>query len=272
MFLSIIIPVYNNFKNLSRCLKSLEKQTVFELWPGQVEVIVVDDGSKESANTLLFCHPHESEDPKVPQDSRWSLPSTLIGGGNDNKSGAVMTIKKYRIAHSGASAARNFGFLKSSGQYVFFCDSDVIFLKSNALEKMIKMLEENPDKTYSYSSFKYGLKTFKCGEFDAEKLKQNNYISTMSMIRRSALMKITNEKNQPFDESLKRFQDWDLWLTLLEKGENGVWLSEILWQAKIGGSMSKWLPKIFYKLPFLKKVKDFEKAKEIIKVKHSLKF
>jgi len=196
MFLSIIIPVYNNFKNLSRCLKSLEKQTVFELWPEQVEVIVVDDGSKESVNTLLFCHPHESEDPLVLRDSRWSLPSTLIGGGNDNKSGAVMTIKKYRIAHSGASAARNFGFLKSSGQYVFFCDSDVIFLKNNALEKMIKMLEENPDKAYSYSSFKYGWKTFKYGEFDAEKLKQNNYISTMSMIRRSALMKIIAEKNQ----------------------------------------------------------------------------
>ena len=51
-----------------------------------------------------------------------------------------------------------------------------------------------------------------------------------------------------------------------------LWVNKILFSVKAGGTMSNWLPKIFYKLPFLKKVKDFEKAKEIIKVKHSLKF
>jgi len=231
MILSIIIPIYNDFKSLSRLLKNLEKQTIFEIYKGEVEVVVVDDGSNvEIRNKKL-----ETRE---------------------------LNIKFYRIEHGGASRARNFGFKKSSGDYLFFCDADVMFLKNNALEKMIKTLEANPDKAYCYSSFKYGFKTFKLFPFDPEKLKQNNYISTMSLVRR--------EKFPGFDESLKRFQDWDLWLTLLEKGETGIYIPEVLWQAKGGGKISKWLPKIFYKLRFLKSVKEFEKAKEVVKKKHRL--
>lgn len=236
-------------------MESLKKQTVFEN-KKEIEVIVVDDGS--DANTGFL----------TPMD---------IGVRND------IHPKLYRIGHQGAAAARNFGYAKSSGEFVFFCDSDVIFLKNYALEKMIKVLQKNQNKAYCYSSFKYGWKTFKCGEFDQEKLKQNNYISTMSMIRRSALEKVIKSigwdpdfhqddkrGNKPFDKTLKRFQDWDLWLSFLEQGETGIWLPEILWQAQVGGSMSKWLPKIFYKLLFLKQVKEFEKAKRIVQEKHHL--
>lgn len=238
MFLSIIIPTYNNQNILSRCLLSLQKQTVFELYKNEVEVIVVDDGS-----------------------------DTRIKHGCENR---LPVIKNYWIKHAGASAARNFGFSKSSGQYIFFCDSDVIFLKPDALEKMLMTLENNLNKAYCYSSFKYGLKTFKLFAFDQEKLKKNNYISTMSLIKRSALDKLW-APNLPFDESLKRFQDWDLWLALLKIGETGIFLEEILWQAQVGGTMSKWFPKIFYKIfKNTNKVQDYQKAKEIIIKKHNL--
>ncbi len=236
--LSVIIPVYNNAKNLLKCLQSLQQQTIFGLWPQQVEIIVVDDGSIS---------------PIV-------IPDFIL----DDK------IKTYHIAHAGAAKARNFGFAKSTGQYIFFCDSDVVFLKNNALEKMLAMLETHTDKGYCYAAFKYGLKTFPLFPFDAEKLKHNNYISTMTLVRRSALEKLVFP-NLPFDEALKRFQDWDLWLALLEKGETGVFLDEVLWQAQVGGSMSKWLPKIFYKL-FKNnlKVQEYQKAKATMEKKYGL--
>lgn len=232
MKLSIIIPVYNNFKNLLKLLKSLEKQTIFG---SGMEIIIVDDGSDTNTGSHRF---------------------------------ARDDIRQYRIEHAGAPVARNFGYSKSTGDYIFFCDADVVFLKNNALEKMIETLEQNPDKAYCYSSFKYGWKKFTCGKFDKNKLKNNNYISTMSMIKRKVLEKI--KYNGPWDKNLKRFQDWDLWLIMLEHDLESIWLSEVLFKVKIG-KISSWFPKIFYKIfKNNKKIKEFEIAKEIIKKKHNL--
>lgn len=236
MKLSIIIPVYNNFKNLSRCLKNLSKQTVFDIYKDKIEVIVIDDGSQ----------------PPLSSQTCFGIPDLKAA------------IKKYQIEHLGAARARNVGFNKSSGEYIFCCDADVVFLKKHALEKMMQTLEANPDKAYCYSGFKYGWKKIPSFTFDAEKLKENNYISTMSLIRRG--------KFPGFDENLKRFQDWDLWLTILKQGEIGVYIPEILWQAQVGGSMSRWLPKSFYKIfRNSRKVQEFEAAKKIVKNKHKLR-
>ncbi|MBU4482253.1 glycosyltransferase family 2 protein, partial [Patescibacteria group bacterium] len=188
MKLSIIIPVYNNFKNLSTCLKSIKKQTIFN----DAEIIIVDDGSDINSGSLA---------PRGARDD----------------------IHTHRIEHKGAPTARNFGYSKSSGDYIFFCDADVIFLKNNALEIMIKKLEQNLDKAYCYCNYLYGWKSMPSFDFSAEKLKNNNYISTMSIIHRDALEKI--KKNGPWDETLKRFQDWDLWLTMLEYNLTGIWVN-----------------------------------------------
>jgi len=55
-------------------------------------------------------------------------------------------------------------------------------------------------------------------DFDANSLHRSNYISTMSLIR--------TEKFPGFDESLHRFQDWDLWLTMLHNGDTGEFTGE----------------------------------------------
>ncbi|MFC1622639.1 glycosyltransferase family A protein [Patescibacteria group bacterium] len=242
--LSIIIPVYNNYKQLEKCLVSIFKQSF-----NDHEIIIIDDGS-EHLNTETLRHLNTK-----------------------------FNFNYYKIEHGGAPRARNFGFEKSSGEYVFFCDADVVFLKPDALQKFVDVLYNNSEIDFAYSQFKFGWKKFKCFEFNIEKLKQNNYISANSIIRRSALEKISNntclpERHGPWDENLKKFQDWDLWLSLIKKGSSGKLIKEVLWKAKSSGTMSKWLPGEkfnFYKFfPNAKNVQEFEKAKEIIKKKHGV--
>jgi glycosyltransferase involved in cell wall biosynthesis len=169
--------------------------------------------------------------------------------------------------NKGANAARNAGFRLAKGEYVIFWDADTIAVPE-MLSKMQEALENNKDASYVYSRFKFGWKIMRSQEFDGDDLKENNFIDTTSLIKRSAL-----ESGSPFDETLKKFQDWDLWLSLLEKGKTGVFISEVLYKKEVKGrkGYSSWLPSIVYKLPFKNKtVRDYELAKAIIQRKHGL--
>ena len=171
-------------------------------------------------------------------------------------------IKYIKQANQGAPMARNNGFQESTGEYVIFFDADIIS-KPSMLAKLLKKLEENPSISYAYSSFIFGWKKFKLWPFDPIKLQQMPYIHTSALIRR--------EHFPGFDPTLKKFQDWDLWLTLLEQGHQGVWVNEVLFRAVSGGTMSSWLPSFFYRLPFKSKNKDkYFSARDIIKTKHHL--
>lgn len=222
--ISIIIPVYNSAHTIKSCLKSIFSQTFKDF-----EVILVNDGSTDKIRSVL---------------RSW-----------ENK------IQIFHQKNQGAPVARNFGFGKSQGEYVIFCDADIVMLP-NMLKDLLEILERKKAFAYSYSSFKFGWKKFKLWAFDEEKLKQMPYIHTTSLIRR--------ENFPGFDEKLKKFQDWDLWLTMLEKGDKGVWVDKVLFKVKSGGTMSSWLPKFFYKFPWSKKVKKYKEAEKIIKEKHNI--
>ncbi|MEA2088561.1 MAG: glycosyltransferase family A protein [Patescibacteria group bacterium] len=236
--ISIIIPVYNHAKELGLCLDSVLRQDFIDL-----EVIIVDDGSQDSLQKVL----EEQKEKFNKRDLRLKIIH------QDNK---------------GANSARNRGFLESSGNYIIFFDADIV-MKPIMLKKMRNALKVNSEASYAYSSFKFGFKIFKLWEFDSKKLQQMPYIHTSSLIRRSDFSN--------FDESIKKLQDWDLWLTMLENGHKGVWIPEILFKVKprkIG--MSFWLPSFFYKIPWQKfgisfnKVRQYENAVKIIKEKHKI--
>jgi hypothetical protein len=126
-------------------------------------------------------------------------------------------------------------------------------------------LDKNPGASYAYSGFKFGWKVMRPVVFNSEDLKQNNYIDVTSLIRRSDF--------SGFDESIKKFQDWDLWLTMLEKNKTGVCVPEILYTKIVGGrvGISQWLPGFVYRLPWKgKAVRRFEEARDIVRKKHGL--
>lgn len=130
--------------------------------------------------------------------------------------------------YGSAPKKRNDGFKKVSkkSEYVFFCDDDVQ-LPSNYISELYKFLikerQKNLNIGYTYTGYKgivlnpetHPMKNnfqIKSIPFDGELLKRGNYISTMSLICKDCL------PETPFDETLKRFQDWNLWLTLLGNG------------------------------------------------------
>lgn len=227
--ISIIIPLYNQAEKLDKCLESIRKQTYQNF-----EITVVNDGSTDHYEPM---------------------------------------IKKYREAfgykfsyieqeNRGAPAARNRGAQNARGEYIIFCDADIV-MKPEMLEQMRQMLEATPAASYAYSSFRWGWKLFRLWPFSAERLKLMPYITTTSLIRRAHF--------PGFDESLRRLQDWDLWLTMLEQGHAGVWINRVLFTVHTGGTMSHWLPGFTYKLlPFLPKVKKYNQAVAVIKAKHHL--
>ncbi len=249
--ISIIIPVYNHLHTLNKCLESILNQTYYPL-----EVIIVNDGSTDGFERAT------------------AGIDDLFRISEINKTDSVnpyqtkeMIHIEYKIINQenrGASAARNRGFKDSKGDYVIFWDADTEG-EPTMLEKMMKALESHPEASYAYSQFKFVWKEIKSQPFDAEKLKQINYIDTTSLIRRADFIE--------FDESLKRFQDWDLWLTMLEHGKIGIFIQEVLYKKTVGGreGMSNWLPSFVYQLPWrTKQVKKYEEAREIIIKKHHL--
>jgi len=199
---SVIIPCYQAEKTLENTLNDIFNQTY-----RNIEIIAVNDGSTD--NTIKILARHQNRVRVVSQNNK------------------------------GASAARNRGFKESKGDCILFCDADVN-LKKNMIEKMIQTLNQNPNKAYCYSNFKFGIHTFDLFPFDPDRLRKENYISTMSLIRRECFI--------GFDESLKRFQDWDLWKRMLDKGYEGVWYPERLFSAPMSGGISKYSFKNFLKI------------------------
>ncbi len=253
--ISIIIPTYNHGKEIAKCLDSVFAQTLISTFNkvglrGIFEIIIVNDGSTDKTEEILknYC--------------RDAL--QCVSTADADK------IKIINQKNQGAPMARNNGFKESKGEYVIFLDAD-IELRKDALEKMLDTLGNNPTCAYVYSDFKFGFKKFKLFPFDGKKLRGNNYIHTSALIRREAF------PEKGFDQTLKKFQDWDLWLTMLENGYTGVWIPEVLFTAKPRkNGMSEWLPKCMYRIPWakfgikIKAIEKYEKWREVVMKKHGL--
>ena len=108
MKISVIVPVYNVEKYISKCLDSLVNQTLED-----IEIIVVNDGSPDNSQRII--------DEYVKKYS--------------NK------IKSYIKENGGLSDTRNFGLKYAKGDYISFVDSDD-WLDYDALEKMYNIAEK----------------------------------------------------------------------------------------------------------------------------------
>lgn len=168
----------------------------------------------------------------------------------------------------GAAAARNAGAKKAAGTYLLFVDADMV-LQPDMIKKMLIVLKQHPEAAFAYSDYRFGPKNFQLFDFHLARLKKMNYIHTSSLIRRTAF--------PGFDETLKRFQDWDLWLTMAAKGDYGIWWPENLFRVyEQRGGMSSWVPSFVYRIPLIgrgwgsQNIKKYRAAETVIRQKHHL--
>lgn len=110
MDISIIIPVYNVDKYLSKCLDSILSQTFTDY-----EVIMVDDGSTDTSGSI--CDEYAKKDKRI---------------------------KVIHKENGGVSSARNCGLRQSRGTWICFVDADDSLLQSG-LQILFSLSEANPD-------------------------------------------------------------------------------------------------------------------------------
>src|SRR5712692_3550987 len=104
---SVIVPARNERATIEKCLISIEQSTFNRNHPGQLEVIVVDDGSN---------------------DGTWELLEGLR---------LNMHLKAARQENHGPAFARNVGIALAEGDVIICCDADFI-LTSFAIEEFVK--------------------------------------------------------------------------------------------------------------------------------------
>ena len=115
---SVIVPVYNVEKYLSRCLDSIVLQSYQNL-----DIVLVNDGSTD--NSLKICQDYAENDSRI----------RLIDQNN-----------------KGLSGARNTGIDIASGQYICFIDSDD-WVEPDYVEFMVKMSIEKDSDISIVSSY-----------------------------------------------------------------------------------------------------------------------
>ena len=108
MKFSLIIPVYNSEKYLEKLLDSIFKQDY-----NNYEVIIVNDGSKDNSESIIK---------KFKADNR---------------------LKYIYINNSGPGVARKIGFNNSSGDLLFFIDSDDYLPSNSVLKNIANIYEKN---------------------------------------------------------------------------------------------------------------------------------
>ena len=108
---SVIIPVYNTEKTLTKCVDSVINQTLQD-----VEIILVDDGTPDGAGVL--CDAYAQKDPRI---------------------------KVIHKENGGLSSARNAGMEIATGEYIGFVDSDD-YIHPQMYEKLYeRILADNSD-------------------------------------------------------------------------------------------------------------------------------
>lgn len=87
---SVVVPIYNGEKYLSRCINSILGQTYTN-----IDLLLIDDGSTDNSYEICSKYAH--------QDNR---------------------IRIFKQENQGVSAARNCGITHAAGDYITFCDCD----------------------------------------------------------------------------------------------------------------------------------------------------
>jgi GT2 family glycosyltransferase len=182
---SVVIPAHDAETTVGAAISSVLWQTDRDL-----EVVVVDDGSRDATNAIAASFP----DP----------------------------VRVVTQANAGVSAARNRGLEEARGELIAFCDADDVLLPRH-LEALLAVHDRPGGIATSncYWLFPGGIhpsRTRYKGRFPAPErqrlaILEQNFVSTMSLFPKALA-----EELGPFDEELQVAEDWDFWLRAIYAG------------------------------------------------------
>lgn len=179
---SIITPTYNSAKYIAETIQSVQNQT-YQNW----EWIIIDDGSS---------------------DTTWELINSL----SDSR------IKSFKLdENSGPGIARNIAIQQAQGNYIAFLDADDVWKPEKLAKQLQFMEEENLPMTFSFYE-----------QMDEEGNSLHKQITTPLEVSYNQLFycnwigNLTGIYSVDFFgkipiSSIKKRQDWILWLTLVQK-------------------------------------------------------
>lgn len=141
--ISIIVPSYNEEKNIEKCLKSICNQTFKDF-----EVLCIDDNSTDNTFEII---------------KEWAQ--------KDNR---IIPLKN---TGKGVSSARNYGLKNAKGDYIGFVDSDDS-IQPQMYEFLYKAsVESNADFSYckykKCNEFVPSFFTYQCSVIKSENMKKN---------------------------------------------------------------------------------------------------
>ena len=190
---SVLIPTFNYGRFIAETLESVRAQTY-----GEWECLVIDDGSTDDTAAIV---------------SEFAARDARVG--------------YLRQANKGQPAARNAGLRAARGAYVQLLDADDL-IESDKLRRQVAFLEADPDVDLVYGDVRYFdsdnpvirrrslrppdrawmPRTSGRGAPLVRELAARNIMAINSPLVRRALL----DRVGPFDESLARGDDWDMWL------------------------------------------------------------
>lgn len=182
---SVVIPAFRAASTIGAALSGALMQTCAD-----IEVVVVDDGSDDETADIVAAH----RDPRV---------------------------RLVRQENRGVAAARNVGVAAVRADLVAFCDADDMLLPSHLERALALVAPRTVVTTNAYWLLPGGIdpgKVRHLGRFPAPEAQraailQQNFVSTMSIFPRALVDEIG-----PFDETLRRAEDWDFWLRAVLAG------------------------------------------------------
>ena len=181
---SVSIISYNYARYLSESIESVLNQLY-----KSVEVVVVDDGSKDNSSEVA------------------------------KKYG----VKVIRQRNMGPCYSFNRGVKSGSGEYSLIVSADDK-ITSTCVGEMVKTLEKDKQASFVYSNMKFfggRSGTFKAREFNVTHLFQENYINGTSLMRR---LDFDQVGGFDLDYNKLGYEDWDLWLKFASLGKYGVYI------------------------------------------------
>lgn len=195
---SVVIPCFNQGEYLEEAVDSVLNQSLQDL-----EVIVVNDGSSDPTTVRLL--------------ESFSRPRTRVIHTNN----------------SGLPAARNNGIAQACSPYILPLDADDRIV-GRYLQEGVAILDAQPEVGIVYclaETFGAVSGPWRLPEFSPARICVENPIFCSALFRKSDWEAVGG-----YDIRMRYgWEDWDFWLSLVERGRQVVRISEVLFQYRVSG-------------------------------------